>query len=155
MKKLLLLIAVLGFQVWVFSSVVGAVENTFDIIPKSETDVSSDVTEIGKAGGKVWDKLNEKAKQYEENDDIGAQFASGAFTWNTLLNYVIYLVRFLSQLALVIGATMIIVAWYKYASASFTGKPSGSEDVRNAIVGVLIVIFSYALIRILTEAFLT
>lgn len=115
------------------------------------------MTEVGKAGGKVWDKLNEKAKQYEQNDDIGAQFASGAFTWNTLLNYVIYLVRFLSQIALVIGAMMIIYAGYKYAASSFSGSLDNTSkaDVKNAIIGVIIVIFSYALIRILTEALLT
>lgn len=98
--------------------------------------------------------MNQKADQYEDKGDLGAQFASGAFTWNTILNYVVYLVRFLSQIALVIGAAMIVVSGYKYATAAFTGKPAGSGDVKNAIIGVLIVIFSYALIRILTEAFL-
>lgn len=49
---------------------------------------------------------------------------------------------------------MIVVSGYKYATAAFTGKAAGSGDVKNAIIGVLIVIFSYALIRILTEAFL-
>lgn len=154
MKKILCIIFALCSVLFALSYA-SAVENTFDIIPKTETDVSSDVTEVGKAGGGVWDKLNEKAKKYEENDDIGAQFASGAFTRNTLLNYVIYLVRFLSQIALVIGAGMIVVAGYKYAQGAFTGKASGSEDIKNAIIGVLIVIFSYAIMRILTEAFLT
>lgn len=155
MKKLFLII-VFSFAFLGLSWYASAVENTFDIIPKTETDVSSDVTEVGKAGGGVWDKLNEKAKKYEENDDIGAQFASGAFTRNTLLNYVIYLVRFLSQIALVIGAGMIVVAGYKYAQAAFGGGVGkASEDIKNAIIGVLIVIFSYAIMRILTEAFLT
>lgn len=62
--------------------------------------------------------------------------------------------RFLSQLALVIGAAMIIFAGYKYASAAFTGKPGGQEDIKNAIIGILIVVFSYAIIKILTSAFL-
>lgn len=132
----------------------GTTTNDFEIIPESQQDVSSDVTEVGKSGGSVWDKLNQKAAKYETGGDIGAQFASGAFTWNTILNYVVYLVRFLSQVALVVGAGMIVFAGYKYAAAAFTGKPAGSGDVKNAIIGVLIVIFSYALIKILTAAFL-
>ncbi len=131
-----------------------AVQNSFEIIPESEKDVSQDVDEVGKSWGSVRDKLNQKAQEYEDKWDLGAQFASGAFTWNTLLNYVVYLVRFLSQIALVIGAGMIVVSGYKYASASFTGKQPNSSDVKNAIIGVLIVVFSYAIVRILTEAFL-
>lgn len=154
MKKFLLLFIASAFQLSVLSSVAFAVDNNFEIIPSSKTDVSADVTEVGKAGGGVWEKLNKKAAGYEEKKDIGAQFASGAFTWNTLLNYVVYLVRFMSQIALVIGAAMIIWAGYKYAQGAFTGKAGGSEEIKNAIVGVLIVIFSYALIKILTSAFL-
>jgi len=101
-----------------------AVQNDFEIIPETQTDVSQDVEDVGKAGGGVRDKLNQKAGEYEANGDLGAQFASGAFTWNTLLNYVVYLVRFLSQVALVIGAGMIVRSGYKYAAAAFTGKPA-------------------------------
>lgn len=154
MKKLFLSIAMLGMILTPLYSF--AVQNDFSIVPETQdgTNVEQDVEDVSKAGGSVWDVLNYKAQNYEEKGDLGAQFASGAFTWNTLLNYVVYLVRFLSQLALVIGAGMIIVAGYKYAAAAFTGKEAGSGDVKNAIIGVLIVIFSYALIRILTEAFL-
>jgi len=115
MKKLFLCVAALSFELCTLSSFVFAVDNNFEVIPKSQTDVSQDVTDVGKAGGGVWDKLNTNADKYEKNKDIGAQFASGAFTWNTLLNYVVYLVRFMSQIALVIGAAMIIWAGYKYA----------------------------------------
>lgn len=154
MKKVLSLAFVSGFVLSVFTPVVFAVENNFEIIPESKTNVSTDVEEVGKAGGHVRDTLNQKAKKYEGSGDVGAQFASGAFTWNTILNYVVYLVRFISQIALVIGAFMIIRAGYKYAAAAFTGKPAGSEDIKNAIIGILIVVFSYAIIKILTEAFL-
>ena len=130
-----------------------AVDNNFEIIPKSTVDVSKDVSDVGKAGWSVWDALNKKAADYEDKGDVGAQFASGAFTRNTLLNYVVYLVRFLSQMALVVGAVMIIYAGYKYAASAFGQKPDPAL-IKNAIIGVLIVIFSYALIKILTSAFL-
>lgn len=152
MKKLVL--AALSASVMVMPLMTFAVQNDFEIIPESDTDVSQDVKDVSNAGGSVRDQLNKKADKYEKDQDLGAQFASGAFTWNTILNYVVYLVRFLSQIALVIGAGMIVWSGYKYALAAFTGKPAGSGDVKNAIIGVLIVIFSYAIVRILTEAFL-
>ena len=133
MKKLMLIVLSVWAMLSTFSFAL-AVDNSFEIIPSSDKDVSSDVTEVGKAGGSVWDKLNQKAGGYEKDGDIGAQFASGAFTWNTLLNYVVYFVRFISQIALVIGAGMIIWAGYKYAQGAFTGKASGSEDIKNAII---------------------
>lgn len=81
-------------------------------------------------------------------------FATGIFTRDGILDYVVYAIRFLSQMALVIGAGMIIVNGYKYAAASFSGKDPGTSDIKNAIYGVLIVIFSYAIIKALSAAFL-
>ena len=52
-------------------------------------------------------------------DSVGNQLASGIMTRNTLLDYTVYLVRFLSQLGLVIGGLMIIYAGYLYASTIF------------------------------------
>jgi hypothetical protein len=55
-----------------------------------------------------------------ENDKkLGDQMASGIMTRNTLLNYVVYLVKFLSQIGLVIGAVMVIYAGYLYAMTIF------------------------------------
>jgi TRAP-type C4-dicarboxylate transport system permease small subunit len=59
-------------------------------------------------------------------------------------------------LGLVIGALMIIYAGYQYAMSSFDGwDPSkGQAAIKNALYGILVIIFSYALIRIVTRAFL-
>lgn len=81
-------------------------------------------------------------------------FATGIFTRDGVLDYVVYAIRFLSQIALVIGAAMIIVNGYKYAAASFSGKDPGMGDIKNAVFGVLVVIFSYAIIKALSAAFL-
>ncbi|MDR0607400.1 MAG: hypothetical protein LBG52_03420 [Candidatus Peribacteria bacterium] len=45
-------------------------------------------------------------------------------TRNTILQYLVYLVKFISQIGLVIGAGMIIYAGYLYATDIFGGKPS-------------------------------
>ena len=76
-------------------------------------------------------------------------------TWDTLLDYAAYLVRFLSQVGLFIGAVMIIWAGYQYATAVFSGSAPSNDPIKNAIVGILVITFSYALIRIATRMFLS
>ena len=101
--------------------------------------------------GKIWDNYNATAKINE--DKVGTAFASGTFTWTTLMNYLKYLVRFLSWIGLIIWAVMIIFGWYKYASGVFTGKATtGNEPIKLAIYWVLIIIFSYAIIKFLLAA---
>ena len=72
---------------------------------------------------------------------------------NTLIDYFVYAVRFMSQLALLFGSVMIIYTGYKYALASFTGEPN-NDGIKNAVYGILVVVFAYAIIKILTIAFL-
>ena len=82
--------------------------------------------------------------------------ASGIMTWDTLLDYVVYVVKFLSQIGLLIGAIMIIYAGYMYATEIFGGKPSaGKEAIQNAIIGVLVISFSYAIMKLLTSALIS
>jgi len=62
------------------------------------------------------------------SNNLGDQFASGIMTWNTLIQYIVYLVRFLSQLALVIGAVMIVYAGYIYATGIFSSSGDGAAE---------------------------
>lgn len=128
--------------------------NDFAIIPQATGDVGAAVNDVGLVGGKVRDNYNKQANTLK--NDLGAQMASGIMTWNTLLDYVVYVVRFLSQIGLLIGAVMIIYAGYMYATEIFGGEPSkGKKAITNAIVGVLVISFSYAIMKILTSAFLS
>lgn len=45
-----------------------AVQNDFSIVPEAQpgSNVEQDVEEVGKSGGSVWDKLNQKAQNYED-----------------------------------------------------------------------------------------
>jgi hypothetical protein len=82
--------------------------------------------------------------------------ATGIMSWKTILDYIVYLVRFLSQIGLVIGALMIIYAGYQYATYIFTGKGTteGKKAIQYAITGVLVIIFAYAIMRLFTALFL-
>ena len=85
------------------------------------------------------------------------KMATGIMDWTTILDYVVYLIRFLSQIGLVIGAVMIIYAGYIYASSILTDSGSGSKGkdaVKNAILGVVIIVFSYAIMKLFTSLFL-
>ena len=91
------------------------------------------------------------------SDKVGDQLASGIMTWDTLLDYVVYLVRFLSQIGIVIGVVMIIYAGYLYATSVFSAgnMTKGKSAITNAIIGVLVIAFSYAIMKLLTSAFLS
>jgi len=137
-----------------------ATPNQFFIIPEesSDTTVTEAVREVGvgTGGWTVWDRYNQQADGLSNN--LGDQFASGIMTWNTLIQYIVYLVRFLSQLALVIGAVMIVYAGYIYATGIFSssgdGAAEGNKAIKYAIEWVVVVASAYALMRILTSAFL-
>lgn len=136
----------------------------FNIIPESEKtqgELGNDVdciawTAAGKdcKKGTVRDRYNNQANSGYKND-LGAQFATGTFSWNGIMWYLVLVIRLISQLALIVWACMIVFAGYKYATAVFYGKaPNTTDTIKNAIIGVLIVIFSYAIMRILQSAFL-
>lgn len=130
--------------------------NDFEIIPQStnQTTVNNAVDAVGGSWWNVWNSYNTQAKKLTS---VGDQLASGIMTRDTLLDYVVYLVRFLSQIGIVIGVVMIIYAGYLYASSIFSSSNTskGKSAITNAIIGVLVIAFSYAIIKILTSAFLS
>jgi hypothetical protein len=155
-KLVLLSIAsiILIWQVWAQNT-----PNRFFIIPEETNTeaVLSGVRNVSSWGGNVWDRYNQQAES--RSNQLGNQFASGIMTRDTLIGYIIYLVRFLSQIALVIGAIMIIYAWYIYAtwifSSSWDGAAEGNKAIKYAIQGIVVVSSAYAIMRILTSAFLS
>lgn len=102
----------------------------------------------------LWERYNDEAENMR--NDVWQQFATWIMNWDTLINYTVYLVRFLSQISLVIWAAMFIYAGYTYAMWVFNWHASKwTEYIKSAIIWIVVVIFSYAIIRILTLAFLT
>lgn len=157
MKKIILITLLL----WITTlSSFGFAEtpNDFEIIPKSTdpSGVSQAVEAVGKTWWNVRDNYNKQADKLAKKG-VGDQLASGIMTRQTLLDYVVYLIRFISQIGLVIGVAMIIYAGYLYATSIFnsSGMSKGKAALTNAIVGVLVVAFSYAIMKLLTSAFLS
>lgn len=65
--------------------------------------------------------------------------------------------RFLSQLGLLIGGIMVVYAGYQYATTVFgTGDPATAKSaITNAIKGVLVVVCSYAIRKLLVSMFIS
>ncbi len=153
MKKIILtfLLGVCLFPIFSFAE-----DNWWTLIPEySWEDVGSVVGKVWEKPWEVWKNYNTQAKKIDQNHDVWKAFATWIFSWNTIFDYFKYLAKLLSEIGLVIGALMIIYAGYKYATWVFTQDASkwGKDAIKWAIYGILIVIFSYAIMRILLAMF--
>lgn len=96
---------------------------------------------------KVLDTYNQEAKNLTTSEQI----ATWIMNWDTIINYLIFVVQFMSQLWITIGVIFIIYAWYQYMLSVFKGWKAPSDMVKNAIIGVIIVIFSFAILKTFTS----
>ncbi len=153
MKKIIVLLLsfICSFNLFTFAA--DPEVDDFVIIPEASWKVGEITENISKEWWKVWEKYN---KEYSKiKDDLWAQFATGVFWWNSILLFIKYLIKFLSQVGMVIGALMIIYSGYIYANAVWTGNATKWVDpLKKAIIWVVIIIWSYAIMKILTSMFL-
>ncbi|PIE00094.1 MAG: hypothetical protein CSA81_14110 [Acidobacteria bacterium] len=92
----------------------------------------------------------------EAQKKCGVQLLSGVMTRGTILCYAEYLVKFISQLGILVGAIMIIFAGYEYAMYVFNdGIGQANQKLKYAIIGVVVIVFSFAIMKIVTTAFLS
>ena len=146
MKKILLLIGifVVSFTGFVFAED----DKWWSLIPEWNPGAADTVWSTP---WKVWTNYNSAAWSNAWNS-----FASWVFSWDSVFAFFKYLANTLSQIGLIVWAVMIIYAWYKYAVWVFTGDASKwwQDAIKSAIYGVLIVIFSYAIMKLLISTFL-
>ena len=124
----------------------------FNILPEltdeEKTEVNSAIDEIWKSAWNVWNVYNQKAA--DPNFTTEEQIASWIMNWDTIMNYLVFVVKFLSQLGMVVWLIFIMYAGYKYMFNVFHQK-SWKQPLVNVIIGVVIIIFSYAIMRLLTS----
>ena len=150
MKKIIAFIIALVFFAWFWYA------QSYTIIPSSNTGTNDIIQKVKDISDAWWRVREEYDDKYESiKNDLWAQFASWIMSWDTLLNFAAYVVWWMSQIWLIIWALMIIYSWYLYASSVFTWNATKwAEPVRNAIIWIIIIIFSYAIIKIVSEMFL-
>lgn len=109
--------------------------------------INTKITRIWSEWWQVWKHYTDEAEQLTTSQQI----ASWIMNWDTILNYLVFVVQFLSQLWLVVGVVFIMYAGYGYMLSVFKGWKVPTETVKNAIIWVIIVIFSYAIMKTLTS----
>ncbi|GHW02477.1 hypothetical protein AGMMS50249_2630 [candidate division SR1 bacterium] len=127
----------------------------FGILPekdKTDQELANIITGISQTGGNVVNEYNKQASGLSLPD----QLATGIMNWDTIIYYLVYLIKFLSQLGMFIGGIMIIYAGYLYATSIFGGKgeTTAKQAIKNAIIGVVVITFAYAIMKIFTAMFL-
>jgi hypothetical protein len=109
MKKLFIKSAIL-ILIWLsfFSiNITSAAENhSFEITPYAvSSNIWTEVNNVWKWWS-VWDKYKEASK--DENMTLWDQFVLGIITWDIILDYVVYLVKFIGQIILLLLCILII-----------------------------------------------
>lgn len=125
----------------------------FEIMPKLTDEevgeVEQAIKDIWNTGNKVWDTYNQKASELKTSQQI----ASWIMNRDTIMNYLVFIVQFLSQLWLVVWVWFIMYGWYRYIISVFEWwrTDKAKPAITNAIIWVIVVIFSFAIMRILTS----
>ena len=90
---------------------------------------------------------------HKAHEDLS--FRERIFWWiieiDDIMNYMIFVVKFLGQLWILVWMFFIMFAWYKYMLSVFNWWKTPASTLKNAIIWVIIVIFSYAIMKILTS----
>ena len=162
MKKVLVLFLVGISFLWLNSFAnLDRTQNNLHIIPQTsytKQDTSNIIKNIWdiEQWGTVLERYSGAAAKLEEKWDLGAAFETGVFSWNIVISYLVYLLRFISQLGLLIWAVMILYAGYQYATFifGFWDPSKAKTTINRAIQWVLILVFSFAIWRGLTAMFL-
>ena len=100
-----------------------------------------------------WDPWNVSSNIHKAHEDLNLfeRLASWILEIEDIMDYLVLVVKFLSQLWLVVWMIFIMYAWYQYIISVFNWWKVPSNTVKNAIIWVIIVIFSYAIMRFLTS----
>lgn len=131
----------------------------YEIIPWSSSNVGATVDGIRK-GGDVRNRYKDAAYGKTLSGtrirawgsmSVGEQFASGIMTWDTILDYAVYLIKFLWQLALLAGAIMIIYYWYKKSTEHL--KFNGT--LWKVVIGILVISFAYVIVKAIWSMFIS
>ena len=87
------------------------------------------------------------------NLSMSDQINSWIMSRDTILDYCVYLVKFLWEVALLAWAVAIIFLWYKRITKNvFWESPKGLVMV---VIWILVVIFAYVIVKLLWSAFIS
>lgn len=99
-------------------------------------------------------KYENSTKQLQANKDLWSEIQWWFINFGTILTFLTYLIRLISNVAIVAGAFFVIKWGYEYALQTFGGKAKTTEYIKNVVIGIFIMSFSYGVIKILAFTFL-
>lgn len=154
------LFSIIGVFVYIGGGSALFANNSFQIVPEADNTQKADEISRGliniKPEEDFWDKYNSGAESLDK--DLWGQIRSGVFSWNSVLAIGAYILRFIMQISLVIGAFMVIKSWYEYAMTAWWVKDGDKHfhsAIKNALIGLLVISLSYTIIKLLQMAFLS
>ena len=127
------------------------IEVDYYIIPKIEDKEISEIQEATEEIWKAWWSVMETYREKAENLTVPQQWNSWIMTRDAIMKYLVFVIKFLSQFWLVVWAGFIMYAGYKYMISVFNSNRTSPDMVKNAIIWVIIVVFSYAIMKTLTS----
>lgn len=139
--------------------VAGNADDSFVLIPEAEGDQwKTDVKELQELDPDkdFWSDYNSRWNKFSKDKDLWSQIASWIVTWDTIMLIVTRIVKFVSNAALVVWSLMVIYAGYLYIMSAIAGDQTwkANEAIKDAIIWIVLVIFSYAIQAFVIEAFI-
>lgn len=121
------------------------------LVPK---DIEADTAEIVSWVSQWWHVLENQKKLIKSWElTMAQQINTWIMSWDTILDYCVFLVKFLWEVALLIWAVAIIFLWYKRITKNvFWESPKGLTMI---VIWILVVIFAYAIVKLLWSAFIS
>lgn len=159
LKKLLLLSPILLISLLIFpvNNTIFAAWNWNDIdvdyyiIPKIEDESLEKIQEKTKQIWMTWWHVMETIRNVSKDLTTAECLSSWIMNRDCIMNYLVFVIKFLSQLWLIIWTWFIMYAGYKYMINVFGWNTIDKWMVTNAIIWVIIIIFSYAIMKTLTS----
>ncbi len=150
----------LTLAVWAvsfFSLAHAAESKPFELIPEANPNYGEAVKDLGENKKQSFRKKYQYfAESFDSKKDVGSSLASWIMTRDTIFLLLAQIVKVLANVALVIGAGMIVYAGYLYVISVYSGDNASKANgaIKRALIGIVVVIFSFALIKIMVNAFL-
>lgn len=153
-----LLFGVLSFSLLPVATAWNA-DDSFVLIPEADDDGRvEDVKDLQvlKPDKDFWTDYNKYWDWYAKDKNLGSQIASWVVTRDTILLLVTSIVKFVSNAALVVWSLMVIYAWYLYimSAIAWDQTSKANEAIKDAVIWIVLVIFSYAIQAFVIQAFL-
>ena len=143
MKKVLLIFVSVFVLLWWFTQ-------AQSLIPADVSDTAEIISWVSQ-----WWHVLENQKNLIKSWKLttAQQINTWIMSRDTILDYCVFLVKFLWEVALLIWAVAIIYLWYKRITKNvFWESPKGLTMI---VIWILVVIFAYVIVKLLWSAFIS